>query len=131
VRRHILIDNSNLFIGAQAYGRTKETMDRTVRIHAGVVAQILIKDPAKVLHNSKLLVAGSKPPANNSIWTHWEEANFKVKVCSRDSDTGKEDLVDNFIVGEAYQLIADHYHDAPGENTLVLGFIFILIYIFL
>jgi hypothetical protein len=47
---------------------------------------------------------------------------LKVKVCSRDSDTGQEDLVDDFLHAQILEALMgrSHTRDHPGENTLVI-----------
>lgn len=116
-RRHIVIDNSNLFIGAQSFNKINNRPDPTIRLNASKIAEILRATPAG---DCLQIVAGSKPPAQGKIWQHWENAQFRVKVCSRDADTGAEDLVDEFLHAQALNIVLGRQFDPPGENTLVL-----------
>jgi class 3 adenylate cyclase len=119
IRRHIIVDNSNVFISAQSFtppGSLKGRPDPTIRIRPNVLASIF-----NPLSKSGLnLVAGSKPPIRGKIWQHWESAGYQVKVCSRDIDTGAEDLVDEFLHAQAMSIVLNRQDDPPGQNTLVL-----------
>jgi len=114
LRRHVIIDNSNLFISAQNRGGRH---DPSVRINPEVLGRIFGGVEGKT---GTRLIAGSKPPAKGKIWQVWENAGYRVKVCSRDVDTGAEDLVDEFLHAQAMNAVMAHAQDRPGENTLVL-----------
>ncbi len=114
LRRHVIIDNSNLFISAQNRGGRH---DPSVRINPKVLGRLFGGVEGKT---GTRLVAGSKPPAKGKIWQVWENAGYRVKVCSRDVDTGAEDLVDEFLHAQAMNAVMAHAQDRPGENTLVL-----------
>jgi hypothetical protein len=77
---------------------TGKKTDYNIRINASKMAKFLTHRSATSPESSTVnVVAGSKPPASGAIWSHWEAAGFQVKVCSRDKDTGAEDLVDDFL----------------------------------
>jgi hypothetical protein len=116
IRRHIILDNSNVFISAQSFAMINNRPDPTIRIRANILASIL--NPSS--KNGLRVVAGSKPPVRGKIWQHWESCGYQVKVCSRDIDTGAEDLVDDFLHAQAMRIVLNRQDDPPGENTLVL-----------
>jgi len=128
MRRHIFVDNSNVFIGAQ--NKDRNSTDYTIRINAKELASILecgassslttFASPDSRSLAATRVVAGSKPPANSGIWVHWEDTGFKVKICSRDVDTGAEDLVDDFLHAQALGAVLKRHDDEAGTNTLVL-----------
>ncbi len=101
-----------MYIGAQTKGRDGLPPDFLVRFKADVLAKYLT---GPTVIPGKRLVAGSKPPSSGEIWQRWEATGFNVKVCSRDVDTGKEDLVDEFLHAQAYASIAQRIGDIPGS----------------
>lgn len=103
-----------MFICAQK--RDPDRQDYTVRVKSKELGQLLERG-VKI---GMRLVAGSKPPASGAIWQHWESAGYNVKVCSRDVDTGKEDLVDDFILSQAQNCVMSRSRERSGENTLVI-----------
>lgn len=105
-----------MFIAAQHKDAIRQ--DYSVRVKALELGRLLVGNTH--LEDGVRLVAGSKPPTSGAIWQHWEDAGFKVKVCSRDADTGREDLVDDFICAQASDCVMDRLRDPPGENTLVI-----------
>jgi hypothetical protein len=111
----VFVDNSNVFIGAQHKDPNRQ--DYTVRVKSLELGHLLAGRAPEV---GVRLVAGSKPPSSGAIWQHWEDAGYKVKICSRDADTGREDLVDDFICAQASDCVMDRLRDQPGENTLVI-----------
>mmetsp|Transcript_30672 Transcript_30672/g.44013 ORF Transcript_30672/g.44013 Transcript_30672/m.44013 type:complete len:339 (+) Transcript_30672:1-1017(+) len=116
-KRHVFVDNSNVFIGAKQQG---STFNNNARIDIRKLATLLVGHSTSP---GTKIVAGSKPPINGGVWNIWAKADFQVKVISRDSDTKKEDTVDDFLhaqilVATAKSRIA---HDPVGTNTLVLA----------
>jgi len=125
-RRHVFVDNSNIFIGAQSFAMPARTMDFTVRLNAVYLASLLDKG-AHGAHGVASdggcrIVAGSKPPAKNGVWMAWDRVGYRVRVCGRDPDSGKEDLVDDCLIAQMSRakLERDAEGDRPGENVLVL-----------
>jgi hypothetical protein len=125
-RRHVFVDNSNIFIGAQSFAMPARTMDFTVRLNAVYLASLLDKG-AQGAHGVASdggcrIVAGSKPPAKNGVWMAWDRVGYRVRVCGRDPDSGKEDLVDDCLIAQMSRakLERDAEGDRPGENVLVL-----------
>ena len=106
-RRHVFVDNSNIFIGAQA----AHGGDPAVRISPEDIARLLRPNGAAV-------VVGSKPPASDGIWHRWEAAGFRTKVCARD-ESGHEDTIDDFLHAQIFDALLDP-SNAPSSSTLVL-----------
>ena len=113
-RRHIFVDNSNIFVSAQHKDPTRQ--DFAIRVKSNTLGRLLRNGDKE----GTRVVAGSKPPADESIWQYWESVGFKVKVCSRDVDTGREDLVDDFLSSQAQGCVMNRQGERPGENTLVI-----------
>jgi hypothetical protein len=107
-RRHVFVDNSNIFIGAQHAGGIP---DPSVRISPRAIARLLRP-------NGSAVVVGSKPPSTNGIWQQWHAAGFRVKVCARD-ETGHEDTIDDFLHAQIFDALLDPQND-PSASTLVL-----------
>ena len=125
-RRHVFVDNSNIFIGAQSFALPASTMDFTVRLSAVHLANLLDKGAhganGVASDGGCRIVAGSKPPAKNGVWMAWDRVGYRVRVCGRDPDTGKEDLVDECLIAQMghAKIQRDAKGDLPGENVLVL-----------
>jgi hypothetical protein len=66
-------------------------------------------------------VAGSKPPAQNSVWQRFRDERYVASIHSRDHQTGRETAIDTVLHGAALQLVMDRATDPPGANTLVLA----------
>ena len=115
-RRHVFVDNSNIFIGAQSFAMPARTMDFTVRLNAVYLASLLDKG-AHGAHGVASdggcrIVAGSKPPAKNCVWMVWDRVGYRVWVCGRDPDTWKEDLVDEVTYKKEYlNLFSSNSHE--------------------
>jgi hypothetical protein len=109
--RHIVVDNSNVFIAAQNRGREGLGPDNLVRLNAEALSRLL-SGPTRL--PGLRAVAGSKPPSTNDIWQRWEAAGFSVKVACRDVSTNKESMVDEFLHAQAYAAVAHHIGDIPG-----------------
>jgi hypothetical protein len=79
---HIVVDNSNLFIGAQlGQGKNRE-QDTSIRINVANLVKIIEKD--KRIRNIKTrLVGGSIPPRNARVWTEWEKCNYRCLLGER------------------------------------------------
>ena len=125
-RRHVFVDNSNIFLGAQSFALPAGTMDFTVRLNAVHLAKLLDKGAhganGVASDGGCRIVTGSKPPSKNGVWMAWDKAGYRVRVCGRDPDTGKEDLIDECLIAQIYHAKTqrDAHGDLPGENVLVL-----------
>jgi hypothetical protein len=113
-----MVDNSNIFISAMKFGAAilngepitpNCPSDPTVRLNSKALALLL-----RGHREGDRVVAGSKPPANGAVWKYWEQSGFTVKVCSRDVDTGAEDLVDEFLHAQAQRAVMVRQDEAPG-----------------
>jgi hypothetical protein len=113
-RRHIFVDNSNIFICAQSHNGHKNA---ATRIDALKLGKLLRK--ADNLDGTRV-VAGSKPPASNAVWGYWESAGFRVKLAHREPDTNTETVIDDFLHAQIFNAVAKSHGDQPGVNTLVL-----------
>jgi hypothetical protein len=98
--RHIFVDNSNLFIGAQ--NRTG-SFDGSVRINVGQLARLLATDAkgrelpgARVVAGSRPAGAGAAAGAGTGVWEKWEASGFRTDVTSR-GPAGGEQHVDEFL----------------------------------
>jgi hypothetical protein len=84
-RRHVFVDNSNIFIGAQSFALPASTMDFTVRLIPEHLANLLDKG-AHGAHGVASdggcrIVAGSKPPAKNCVWMVWDRVGYRASEC--------------------------------------------------
>ncbi len=105
--RHVFVDNSNIFIGAQHRGGT---LDPSTRISPTAIARLLQA-------NGTAVAVGSKPPASSGIWQRWEQAGFRTKVCARD-ENDREDTVDDFLQNQINRTL---HHCAPATLVLATG----------
>lgn len=112
-QRYVLVDNSNVFIGAQNRNREGLGQDYLVRVNADALSDLLNGGPQRL--PGTRIVAGSKPPSTNDIWQRWESAGYTVKVSCRDNITNKEGMVDEFLHAQAYKAVMQHIGDAPGK----------------
>ena len=137
--RHIFVDFSNVYIGAQLSASTPRernghrAMDPSVRINCNRLAQIL-KGPQpfrsrgmQFREGGIRLVAGSSLPGSpTGLWKTWRHLGFTVKVLERSHSRAPEQSVDDFLVGQIYREIINRSGGggggaAPGSDTLVLA----------
>ena len=72
---HVVVDNSNLFIGAQMGQGENRRQDVSVRIHVKNLVDVVYQD--KILSNIKTrIVGGSIPPRNARVWKEWESCGY-------------------------------------------------------
>jgi hypothetical protein len=109
--RHIIVDSSNIFIGARTCA---QAADPSLTLDANELANLLIRNPE--IRGTRV-IAGSVPSARNPAWQHWEQAGFRIKICNFE---GAEDMVDEFLHAQAMNIVMERQGDQSGENTLVL-----------
>jgi hypothetical protein len=79
---HIVVDNSNIFIGAQLGQGKNGKQDASIRINVANLVQIIEKD--KIKRNIRTrIVGGSIPPRNARAWTEWEKCNYTCLLGER------------------------------------------------
>lgn len=107
---HVFIDNSNIYLGAQM--EDSGTRDFNVRLKVSALAGVVVN--SRRCRNR--VVFGSKPPANNVVWTKWKEAGFQVHAFNRTPGHG-EVLIDDGLLSMINETIAQH---SGQSHTLVL-----------
>jgi hypothetical protein len=111
IRRHIIVDSSNIFIGAQT---RPGNLDSKIYLDTPKLANLLIRN--RTIQGTRV-IAGSVPTARNPAWQHWEYAGFRIKICHFEK---AEDMVDEFLHAQAMNIVMERHGDRPGQNTLVL-----------
>jgi hypothetical protein len=111
LRRHVIVDSSNIFIGAKTHA---QTLNLSVNLDVEELANLLIRDSTLL---GTRVIAGSVPSARSRAWQYWEHAGFRIKICSFE---GAEEMVDEFLHAQAMNVVMEKQGDQPGENTLVL-----------
>jgi hypothetical protein len=115
--RHILLDFSNVYIKPRNDKYYNTVNKNSIKIN--------IPELNNLLHGNERLgtrlvacsSANSKPP---SYCSQFKQLGYRVNVCPRDRETGKEIGVDTSIHAVGLQLVIDRSKDPPGSNTLVL-----------
>eukprot|EP00597_Dinobryon_sp_UTEXLB2267_P009264 CAMPEP_0170091608 /NCGR_PEP_ID=MMETSP0019_2-20121128/25174_1 /TAXON_ID=98059 /ORGANISM="Dinobryon sp., Strain UTEXLB2267" /LENGTH=473 /DNA_ID=CAMNT_0010311605 /DNA_START=20 /DNA_END=1441 /DNA_ORIENTATION=- len=113
-RRHVFVDNSTIFIGANRRGGS--TNNAHFDIHK--LTALLVAN----LPGTKF-VAGSKPPITSGVWKIWKADGFQVEVTTRGYDCDSEDNVPRVLYNQIMETIATsrRNRDIRGANTLVLA----------
>ncbi len=82
---HIVVDNSNLFIGAQQGQGENGIQDFAIRINVGNLVKIIEKN--KKAENIKTrIVGGSKPPPTSKVWDEWKKYNYNCILGNRTAE---------------------------------------------
>jgi hypothetical protein len=82
---HIVVDNSNLFIGAQLGQGENGRQNASIRINVANLVKVIEEN--KQMENIKTrIVGGSIPPRNARVWTEWEKCNYKCLLGGRTND---------------------------------------------
>ncbi|CAF1550094.1 unnamed protein product, partial [Rotaria sp. Silwood1] len=118
---HIVIDNSNVFIGSQKI-HNKET--GLIQINPAI--RVNVKNLARVLEANKLqiyiktrMVGGSKPPKNARVWDEWESCGYTCILGDR-SAQDKEQFVDNMLHAQIYDLLLSYKDSTNRQQVLIL-----------
>jgi hypothetical protein len=111
IRRHIIVDSSNIFIGAKS---RPGNLNSKIILDSTKLANLLIRN--RNVQGTRV-IAGSVPTARNPAWQLWEQAGFRIKICHFEH---AEDMVDEFLHAQAMNIVMERHGDLPGQNTLVL-----------
>ncbi|CAF1185187.1 unnamed protein product [Adineta steineri] len=116
---HIVVDNSNLFIGAQLGQGIDGQQDAAIRINVANLANIIEKDKKK-LNIKTRIVGGSIPPRKARAWTEWEKCNYKCLLGDR-SMNNKEVFLDDMLHAQIQKLILkNNPKEKHAEQNLIL-----------
>ena len=100
----LVVDNSNIFIEGQKFSAKSKGQyganDPSWRIDFGRLLQQLAR--GREIHAA--ILVGSRPPANDSVWTEAQRNGFAVTVHDRDTQ-GKEKAVDTELVAQGTRTI--------------------------
>ena len=122
--RHIFVDNSNIFRGAQDASRELEPtlVWQAVRVYYRNFLRLIEKSSGDEEIGVRVL-AGSVPPDNEELWGHAESCGYTTDLLQRvESDDGRmvEQSVDETLHLKIANTILDHApQDAP--QTLVIA----------
>jgi len=79
---HIVVDNSNLFIGAQLGQGENGRQNASIRINVANLVKVIEEN--KQMRNIKTrIVGGSIPPRGAKVWTEWENCNYNCFLGER------------------------------------------------
>ncbi|CAF1470161.1 unnamed protein product, partial [Adineta steineri] len=116
---HIVVDNSNLFIGAQLGQGIDGQQDAAIRINVANLANIIEKDKKK-LNIKTRIVGGSIPPRKARAWTEWEKCNYACLLGDR-SMNNKEVFLDDMLHAQIQKLILkNNPKKKHAEQNLIL-----------
>lgn len=121
----VVVDNSNVFIEGQKFsawnkGKIKrfatawDPKDPSWRVDFGGLL-LAVSDGRVVEH---AILAGSRPPQNDSVWRAAEDSGFEVTVHDRNV-ANEEKAVDTELVAQATELICTT--DQPMDLCIVSG----------
>ena len=79
---HIVVDNSNLFIGAQSGQGANGQQDYNIRINVPKLVNVIETDK-KIRSIKTRIVGGSIPPRNARVWTEWERCHYQCLLGER------------------------------------------------
>ena len=116
--RHIFVDNSNIYGGAQNAGEDiePEAVWKSIRLHYQNFFQLIEKEE----EIKTRILAGSVPPGNEELWRYARKAGYKVDLLKRvENDDGRlvEQSVDETLHLEIAHAIIDH----RSPQTLVIA----------
>ncbi len=116
--RHIFIDNSNIFGGAQRAAETLEpgAVWLAVRLYFKNLAKLLEKGDAVTTR----MLAGSMPPGNDALWEHARQAGYNTDLLHRVEVAGGK-LVEQGVDEMLHLKIANAILDCPAPQTLVIA----------
>ncbi|CAF3943457.1 unnamed protein product [Rotaria sordida] len=72
---HIVVDNSNLFIGTQHGQNANGQQDAAIRINVENFVKI-IEDNRDLQNTKTRIVGGSTPPRTARVWSEFEKCNY-------------------------------------------------------
>jgi len=107
----VIIDNSNIFIEGQKFSARqkgqvraatadRDPQDPSWRIDFGLLINVVAK--GRTIHEA--ILVGSRPPANDSVWTAAQRDGLKVTVHDRNSKN-QEKAVDTELVAQGTEII--------------------------
>ncbi len=125
---YIYIDNSNVYIegrrvSAVANGiaenisqaMSEKILDHAYTIDFGKFYEFLVGDDEAM--TKRIVMFGSRPPPNDSIWTHAERAGFELRLEDRNA-ANKEKKIDT---GLATLLTKDAYKNGdPSKDVFII-----------
>lgn len=116
--RHIFIDNSNIFGGAQRAAETCEPGIPTIAV------RLYFRNLATLLEHGDIAVtkilAGSIPPGNDALWDHARNAGYNTDLLHRVEATGGR-LIEQGVDEVLHLKIANAILDYPAPQTLVIA----------
>jgi len=117
-KRHILIDNSNIFFSARTSLRKPSYHnDYTMRISIKELTSLLELGTQEIGYR---FVAGSKIKKGNSIWNEYESIGYTCKAIPTGDDK-REKFVDTVLHSAGLQIAAESQYLVPGSTTLVIA----------
>ena len=121
MKKFIYIDNSNLFIEGQRASAIKrgdnsgQTLDHDYRIDYGKLYTFVTQNGDDEI--SRVLLVGSRPPPNDSLWAFAESVGFELIIRNRNA-ANKEKGVDTAL---AHEMASDAYcGDGPANHKILL-----------
>ena len=116
--RHVFIDNSNLFGGAQRAATTLEpgAVWLAVRLYYRNLFRLMEGTDGV----TSRVLAGSVPPGNEGLWENARQNGYDTDLLRRvENDDGR--LVEQAVDEMLHLKIANALLDNPGNHTLVIG----------
>ncbi|CAF4181189.1 unnamed protein product [Adineta steineri] len=117
---HIVIDNSNVFLGAQLIRNEKTgvtEMNPATRVNVGYLTKKIEGGKLNIDIRTRI-VGGTKPPENVRVWREWDSNGYKCMVIDR-AATGKESALDDLLHAQILILLRK-YEIYNRQQVLVL-----------
>ncbi|CAF4157267.1 unnamed protein product, partial [Adineta steineri] len=115
---HIVVDNSNLFIGAQVGQGEDGKHDPSVRVKVADVVAV-IEENTKVDNIKTRIVGGSISPPNERVWAEWKKCQYECLLGER-SIRNKGVFVDDMLHSQIQNLILKNKSSEDCKQHLIL-----------
>ncbi|CAM4981492.1 unnamed protein product [Rotaria socialis] len=121
---HIIVDNSNIFIGSQTIRDPKTGLNQknsAIRVNVKNLVRVLEDGKLKICIKSRIVggsVDESIPRDNAQVWTDWESCGYKCILGVR-SKNGPEVFVDDMLHAQILTILHS-YNNTQRSQVLVL-----------
>ncbi|CAF1590447.1 unnamed protein product, partial [Adineta steineri] len=115
---HIVVDNSNLFIGAQVGQGEDGKLNAAIRISIANLVNV-IEENIEVDNIKTRIVGGSVPSRNARVWAEWERCGYECLLGER-SISNKEVFVDDMLHSQIQNLILKNKSSEDCKQHLIL-----------
>ncbi|CAF1332198.1 unnamed protein product [Adineta steineri] len=116
---HIVVDNSNVFIGAQLKQGENGRQDASVRVKVADIVNVIEKNITEENIKTRI-VGGSTPLPNERVWAEWKKCQYECLLGER-SISNKEVCLDDMLHSKIQNLILKNKSCSKnGKQHLIL-----------